>query len=571
MIDVRGISNVGGFAPIVDQPHLEQIGHAPLPKADAFVSRSQLFAADYEGQWVGVEGIVHSVTTTSHQVTLQLAMMDGILFATSVREPGIDYSHLMDAKVRILGDEAPLYNSNGLRIGARIIFPNLSSVQVMEAAPSDPFQLPVILIDKLLRWDQVSVLRHRVHLRGTVTMQWPSVSLCVRDASGSLCAQTDQDTHLAIGDEADIVGFAGTDNSTAVLSSAIFQRVKGGLPVAAVSVTAEQAQQGKYNSEVIQIDGALIGRDLASSDTNLILSSGNFIFTAILPQSLAKPEASDWKFGSRLRITGVCSVQFDPQRSVLADGAAVGKSFRVLMRSPQDVAVLERPSWWTPAHALIVLALALAGTLAVLVWVVMLRRRVQYQTTLLRESEERFRHMALHDALTGLATRLLLDDRLSAATETAQRHRSGLALLMIDLDKFKEINDTFGHPAGDEVLRLTAERLVNAVRASDTVARIGGDEFIVLLADLSGPQIAEKIAAQIVAALALPICFESREMPVSVSIGVCTASVGDTDVDTLMKNADAALYRAKERGRNCYQIFSPELSGAIIKQTGKAK
>ncbi|MFZ1083409.1 MAG: hypothetical protein WAN35_00435, partial [Terracidiphilus sp.] len=95
VIDVRGISNIGGFAPIVDQPQFQPIGHAPLPKADAFVSRSQIFAADYEGQWVGVEGVVHSVTATSHQVTLQLAMMDGILFATTVREPGVDYSRLM--------------------------------------------------------------------------------------------------------------------------------------------------------------------------------------------------------------------------------------------------------------------------------------------------------------------------------------------------------------------------------------------------------------------------------------------------------------------------------------------
>ncbi|MFZ1086565.1 MAG: GGDEF domain-containing protein, partial [Terracidiphilus sp.] len=477
----------------------------------------------------------------------------------------------MDTMVRIRGDEAPLYNSNGLRIGARIVFPNLSAVQVVEPAPSDPFQSPVIPIDKLLLWDQVSVLRHRVHLRGSVTMQWPGVSLCIRDASGSLCAQTDQDTRLAIGDETDIVGFAGTENSTTVLASAIFRKMQDGLPVAAVPVTAEQAQEGKYNSEVIEIDGALIGRDLASSDTTLILSSGNFIFTAILPRSLAKPEANAWKFGSKLRITGVCSVQFDPQRSVLVDGVAVGKSFRVLMRSPQDVVVLERPTWWTPAHALIVLALALAGTLAVLVWVVVLRRRVQHQTTLLRESEERFRHMALHDTLTGLATRLLLDDRLNAAMETAKRHQSGLALLMVDLDKFKEVNDTFGHQAGDEVLRVTAERLVNAVRTSDTVARIGGDEFIVLLADLSGPQIAERIAAQIVTALALPICFEGREMPVSVSIGICAASAGDTEVDALMKNADAALYRAKECGRNCYQLFSPELAEATIEQTGKAK
>jgi diguanylate cyclase (GGDEF)-like protein len=213
-----------------------------------------------------------------------------------------------------------------------------------------------------------------------------------------------------------------------------------------------------------------------------------------------------------------------------------------------------------------VLALALSGTLVVLAWVVVLRKRVEQQTILLRESEQRFRHMALHDALTGLATRLLLEDRLSAAVETAKRHQTGLALLMVDLDRFKDTNDTYGHQAGDEVLRVTADRLLEAVRKSDTVARIGGDEYIVLLADLRDPQIAERTAANIVETLAVPISFEGRKMPVTVSVGVCAYEAGKLDADTLLKNADVALYRAKKRGRNCFVVFTPELAGARMEQ-----
>jgi hypothetical protein len=112
------------------------------------------------------------------------------------------------------------------------------------------------------------------------------------------------------------------------------------------------------------------------------------------------------------------SPELDAQRSGVEIGTAVPRTFRVLMRSPADVDVSEKPSWWTPAHAVVLLALALSGTLAVLAWVVVLRRRI-------RESEERFRHMALHDALTGLATRLVLEDRLNAAVETAKRHQMG--------------------------------------------------------------------------------------------------------------------------------------------------
>ncbi len=165
--------------------------------------------------------------------------------------------------------------------------------------------------------------------------------------------------------------------------------------------------------------------------------------------------------------------------------------------------------------------------------------------------------MALHDALTGLATRLLLQDRLHVAVETARRHRTGLAILMIDLDNFKGINDAFGHAAGDEVLKVTADRILQTVRASDTVARLGGDEFVVLLSDMSEPGMAEVVATNIVKKLAGPIPFEGHEIPVSASVGACAAASGELDEEELMKNADAALYRAKERGRDCYEVFTP--------------
>jgi diguanylate cyclase (GGDEF)-like protein len=182
------------------------------------------------------------------------------------------------------------------------------------------------------------------------------------------------------------------------------------------------------------------------------------------------------------------------------------------------------------------------------------------QTILIRESEQRFRHMALHDSLTGLATRLLLRDRLNAAVETANRHQKGLTLLMLDMDNFKNINDTLGHRAGDEVLRITAVRLLEVVRKSDTVARMGGDEFIVLLPDLSEALSANRFAAIIVKALAQPISFEGHEVQISASVGVCSASAGKLDAEALLRCADAALYHAKASGRNRFHVFTSEMT-----------
>jgi diguanylate cyclase (GGDEF)-like protein len=374
----------------------------------------------------------------------------------------------------------------------------------------------------------------------------------LRDAQQGICAQTDLSTPLRDGELIDMAGFASAEGSVPVLTDAVFKSAGSGsgvaAPVPAVPVDAEQALKGRYDSQLIQIDGQLISRDLSSADTTLLLSSGRYIFKAILPQGLGGPEATAWKNGSVLRITGICSVQLDRERSVQGIGTAVPRTFRVLMRSPADVVVLQKPSWWTPVHAALLLTLALAVTLAVLAWVIVLRRRI-------RESEERFRHMAQHDALTGLATRPVLHDRLTLALEAAKRHHNGLALLMLDIDRFKDINDTRGHQAGDEVLRVTAERIVEAVRKSDTVARMGGDEFVVLLPDLIDPRAAESIAAKLVTVLSAPVPFANRELAVSVSIGVCTASPGELDPDVLLRNADAALYLAKAQGRNCFEVF----------------
>ena len=320
-------------------------------------------------------------------------------------------------------------------------------------------------------------------------------------------------------------------------------------------VSAAQALKGDHASDLIQIEGQLIGNDLAASEVNLMLSSGSTVFAAALPRSMLDDKLSPWKVGSKLRITGICSEQIDTGSHV-REGIAVAKSFQVLMRSPEDVIVLHGPSWWTPRHILVFLALALIATLGVLGWVIVLQRRLGEQARLLGESESRFRHIALHDALTGLATRLLLDDRLTSAVEAAKRHQTGLALLMIDLDNFKKINDTFGHHCGDEVLRVTADRLVQAVRKTDTVARMGGDEFVVLLPDLEDPSQVEGIAAKIVKSLAEPVMFAERVVSVSVSVGVCTSAVGGLDDEALLKSADDALYRAKAKGRNCYHVFT---------------
>lgn len=502
-----------------------------------------------------VEGAVHHVIEYANSVTLRLEMVDGPIDITMIRTPGAMYSDLVDAQVRIHANAAPTTNADGQMIGVHLQAPNLSTLQVVEPAPKDPFAHPPIPIDRLLSREQFSTPFHRIHLRGTVTLQWPGSLLCVRDATRGICAQTSQATPVAAGTLVDLAGFVETDNSAPAITDAVFRPAGNSRPIAPQPATANKILGGGFSSELIQVDGLLIGYDLASSDATLQLSSGDTLFPAILPKSLAGSEVRAWRIGSRLRITGICSHNIDVENQVRA-GVAVTKSFRLLMRSPADVVLLERPSWWTPAHALILLGLALTTTLCVLGWVVILRRRVELQAKQLRESEQRFRHLAQHDSLTGLASRVVLEDRLKVAMESIRHNQTGLAMLIVDLDKFKEINDTFGHQGGDEVLRVTAQRLLESVRGGDTVARLGGDEFVVLLPELRDAHAAELVAATLVSSLARPVYFAGKEVSVSVSIGVETAIAAGMDTEVLMQHADVALYQAKKRGRNCFEVFA---------------
>jgi diguanylate cyclase (GGDEF)-like protein len=455
-------------------------------------------------------------------------------------------------------------NKNGQMFSTRLLAPGLSAFKILEPAKGDPFQLPMIPINDLLRWNHANVRYHRIHVRGTVTLLWPSPGskLCIRDATGGICAQTDENTQLALGDQVDVVGFIGAGDGTPTLAHPLFRKVGHNGNIAAEPLTFEQVLQGKSDSKLIQIDGQLVSYSQSNSIITLLLTSGTTDFSAVLLKRLAGPQLNRWRVGSKLRIRGICSIRMDAGGSAATEGTAQAVSFSVLMQSPGDVTILERPSWWTVTHTLTLLAVALLITLLVLGWVMALRRQVSRQTVLLRESEKRFRHLALHDSLTGLATRLLLHDRLNAAVERANHHHSGITLLMLDLDNFKDINDTFGHRAGDEVLRVTAVRLLEAVRKSDTVARMGGDEFIILLPDLSDPLSAESFAAIIMNALTGPIHFEGNEMRITASIGISSAAVGQLDAEALLNCADTALYRAKASGRNCFHVFTTQIDEA---------
>jgi diguanylate cyclase (GGDEF)-like protein/PAS domain S-box-containing protein len=175
-------------------------------------------------------------------------------------------------------------------------------------------------------------------------------------------------------------------------------------------------------------------------------------------------------------------------------------------------------------------------------------------------------HSAEHDFLTGLPNRMLLNDRISQAITLAPRHMKHVAVLFLDLDGFKHINDSLGHPTGDKLLQSIAERLVDCVRASDTVSRQGGDEFIVLLSEVEHAEDAAITARRLLEAVAKPHSIDQHDLHITTSIGVGIYPEDGLDADTLIKNADTAMYQAKESGRQSFQFFKPAMNVRAVER-----
>jgi diguanylate cyclase (GGDEF)-like protein len=557
-VEVTGVSAPGDFAASVAGGNIRVLGQARAAAKLPRVTLNELETGNDDCLWVEVIGVIHSIAVGGHYIIYQLSTNEGELAVRELKQEGIDYMRYLDATVAIRGAVGVDYNKRRQMTGVHLFSQSVKDISVLRSGGGDPFGMAIRPIGKLSQFDPAISQFVRVHLRGKVTLDWPGRMVCLDDASAGVCIRSEGTPEFPMGSIVEVSGFPAFGARNPGLEDAMM-RGSGSDDVGTIAARVEDVHTALYGSslgDLVSVDGELVGVNAASNEWQLVLEAEGIVFLAVIPKNGTEIDPSKWRVGSRMRVVGVCENMAAEKTSWISEQQY--DSFRILMRTPADATVLRSPSWWNKTHTDETLSGALLSMGAVLGWVILLRRRVAEKTRELRASELRFRHLAHHDSLTGLPNRAWFYERSELAIEQARRNGQRAGLLLLDLDDFKQVNDTLGHEAGDAMLRALAERVSGAVRKVDTVARLGGDEFAVLLVDVNSGTDAEMVAMKILAAICRPVTVKNREIPMSASIGVCVFPEDGDTVKELLRSADLAMYGSKKRARGGVRRYRPD-------------
>jgi PAS domain S-box-containing protein len=377
-VAIEGVTGPGDLAPEIIRHRIRGMGEGRMP-APIRTSGEEFASGKLDSQWIELEGIVRA--GMPYRSGLMLSVSGGSTqFKAFIPQVQTVPPNLVGARVLIQGAASGIYNPKSQFVGPKLVTPSLAYVYVEQQRPKDPFSIPLRPVQLLERLTSEGIFGQRVRVQGTVTLQRPGRSLCIRDGNDGLFIKTSQTTPVNVGDRVDVVGFAALSEDAPILADAVFRRMGSGQAPTPVTVTAQQAFLGTYDAQLVRISGHLLGRSLEPEQQVLLLQEGEVNFKAELETRGNLPGLVSLQEGSLLALTGVCLVQ--------VDGNGETRSFRILLRRPDDVVLLKQPSWWSVRHASEVLGSVAATMLLVLAWVVVLRRRVQKQTQVIRQRLE---------------------------------------------------------------------------------------------------------------------------------------------------------------------------------------
>lgn len=549
ILDIVGVTGPGEFTPIVDRAVLRVIGKGTVPFAK-HVSLDRISTGVEDGQWIEIEGTVRSADTNNKMLTLVVASGQMQIKVMTPNNGKGRYLELIDARVRIRGTPGPVFNNRGQLIDVNVYTPGLDEVRVQEPAPADPFTLPVKTVRNIFEYTPGLSPDHRIRIRGVVTARWPGEAFFITDGNQGASVLSSQTTALNPGDLVDVIGFSALGDYTPSLHEAAFRKLGSGPTPAPRPVTAANALSGDFAGDLVQIDARLLNQKRTTDRYTLLMESGGIVFSAILQADPADRQL-DVRDASRLQLTGVCTIT----ETHASRHFRIPTAFQILLRSTRDIHVLQKSPWWTPEHARYVFGATGIIVLCGLFWVAALRRQLRrligQRTAELELSQRKFQIMATHDDLTQLWNRRAVMAILASELARCGREQSTLAIVLVDLDHFKRINDTYGHLAGDAVLRAVSQRFKSAIRPSDSVGRYGGEEFLLVMPGIPVTEVEERLRQIHQRVCADPIPFgQDASLRSSCSFGVVCIGGDVPSVEHAISQADAALYGAKARGRN---------------------
>ena len=679
VLDLHGIVGFG-FSPYIANPHWTVVGKSVPPKPLP-VTFNEAATGAFDSKWVQMDGVVRSFLQQAEGsvLVIDVATPTG---AFKVRVP--DYHgpfpmELVDAKVRFRGVCGAAFNSRNQLVTIHLLMPSLANLEILEPAPKDPFAVPFIPVADVRRYSADLSDEHRVKVLGTVTARFPLQGIYLTDGSGGLYAESQDGSPIQEGDQVEVIGFPAAGSFSPVLKSASIRPTGKHVQPTIAEVDGHAALKGTYDAQLIKISGTLSSYRQRLNRREIVIESDDHV---MFVAAFARPDGPETnvKERSRISLTGICAVK--------ADENGNPSEFEVVLRSPQDIRVIASPPWLDSQKAADILSGLIFATMAVIVWVFILRRRVRQQTVIITEKlknelalEERYRNifernltglyvaaadgrildcndacarilgysgrhellgnstraeqavqkfhesvsdasftvgteqsfvrsdgtegwvlcslravggeeqdgdqvfegslvditerklaedriqfLAYFDSLTNLPNRALVHDRLSKNIAAAKRRRDKLAVIHLDIDSFKIINDCLGHSRGDELLQAIAQRLQACARDEDTVARLGGDEFLIALGPIGSHGDAAVVAERVARELRPAFNLNGNSLNVTCSIGISIFPEHGGDAETLIKNADAAMYASKNRGRNTFSFFSEEMTAQAVER-----
>jgi PAS domain S-box-containing protein len=375
-VSVTGVSAEGRFAPMIVARTIKVVGSGIMPKSDA-ANIDELSGGRYDNRLVNVKAVIRSASIENSRLTVTAMTLGRKFTAVVADEATPPFDHLIGAEVSLTGVCGSLFNTKRQLSGITLYLRSLNDVEVHRRGELLE-DLPIGTIGELLRFSPLTSSASRSRVQGTVTGNRSGTMIAIQNGEHGLVAETRQQDALQLGDRVEIVGFPAFGPYSPVLQDAIFRKIAPGKALTAEVITYAQGMSGDFDSELVSLEGRLVHTAHTDERSQMILSTAGGMFTVEYYAATETDPFHTTKRGSRVRVSGICQIQ-------RREGVSRPESFRLQLRSPSDIAVLQQPAWWDFERGVRALSLMAVLILLSIAWVFVLRRRVRQQTALIRD------------------------------------------------------------------------------------------------------------------------------------------------------------------------------------------